>query len=303
MRNEKEMYELIIDTAEQDEHIRAVYMNGSRTNPNAPKDILMDYDIVYVVNETRPYYENEDWLSAFGDILYMQRPDAMDAALGRECDFSKSYGWLMIFTDGSRIDLHVQTAEECLKVIKDDTLCEVLLDKDGILTDILPASDEGYYVKKPDKCEYEAVCNEFWWCLNNVVKGLYRYEILYAQDMLNIYVRPQLIKVLSWKAGLLNDWKISVGKSGKYMYKWLSEDEWERLLMTYSGGIAGEMWRAADIMCDLFEKTAVFVADGLGYEYNLKDAEGAKLYAGYIKALSKDGAVALKDIGSEDDII
>lgn len=40
MRNEQEMMDLIINFAMADERIRAVYMNGSRTNPNVPKDIF-----------------------------------------------------------------------------------------------------------------------------------------------------------------------------------------------------------------------------------------------------------------------
>lgn len=40
MRSEQEMFDLILNTARDDERIRAVYMNGSRTNPNAPKDIF-----------------------------------------------------------------------------------------------------------------------------------------------------------------------------------------------------------------------------------------------------------------------
>lgn len=47
MRIEKEMFDLILGVAQKDERIRAVYMNGSRTNSNAPKDIFQDYDIVY----------------------------------------------------------------------------------------------------------------------------------------------------------------------------------------------------------------------------------------------------------------
>lgn len=296
MRNEKEMFDIIINTAKDDEHVRAVYMNGSRTNPNARKDVLRDFDIVYVVDETRPYYEDESWLSAFGEILYMQCPDRIDASVGMECDFDKSFCWLMIFTDGNRLDLHVETLEECLKNIGSDTLCEVLLDKDGALPALPSSSDEGYFVKKPGAAEYAAVCNEFRWCTNNIVKGLYRYEITYAQDMINMHVRPQLIKVLSWKAGLMNDWKVSVGKSGKYLDRWLDEEEWEALLMTYAGGVAGEMWKALEIMCALFEKTALFLAEKLGYEYNSRDAEGAKLYVGYIKALQKDDSVISEDV-------
>ena len=40
MRTEQEMYDLIINMAKEYERIRAVYMNGSRTNVNAPKDIF-----------------------------------------------------------------------------------------------------------------------------------------------------------------------------------------------------------------------------------------------------------------------
>ena len=47
MRTEKEMFDLIISTAQSDDRIRAVYLNGSRTNPNVPKDIFQDYDVVY----------------------------------------------------------------------------------------------------------------------------------------------------------------------------------------------------------------------------------------------------------------
>ncbi|MGF7060634.1 hypothetical protein HNR33_004326 [Brassicibacter mesophilus] len=59
MRTEQEMFDLIINVAKQDERIRAVYMNGSRTNPNVHKDIFQDYDIVYVVSEIKPFYEDE----------------------------------------------------------------------------------------------------------------------------------------------------------------------------------------------------------------------------------------------------
>ena len=43
MRTEQEMLDLIIGTAKNDERIRAVYMNGSRTNKNIKKDIFQDH--------------------------------------------------------------------------------------------------------------------------------------------------------------------------------------------------------------------------------------------------------------------
>ena len=109
MRSEKEMIDLILDTARKDERIRAVYMNGSRTNPNAPKDLFQDYDIVYVVRETLPFIKDITWIDRFGERLYMQLPEQTGLLLGYEADLANCYGWLMQFTDGNRIDLHVQS--------------------------------------------------------------------------------------------------------------------------------------------------------------------------------------------------
>ena len=42
MRTETEMYDLLLSIANNDERIRAVYLNGSRANPNAPKAIRIN---------------------------------------------------------------------------------------------------------------------------------------------------------------------------------------------------------------------------------------------------------------------
>ena len=47
MRTSDEIIELVLGYAANDERIRAVGLNGSRTNPNAPKDLFQDFDIVY----------------------------------------------------------------------------------------------------------------------------------------------------------------------------------------------------------------------------------------------------------------
>lgn len=72
MRNEKEMYELILSIAKKDKRIRAVYMNGSRANPNIKKDIFQDYDIVYVVTETKSFIEDKKWTINFENLLFFK---------------------------------------------------------------------------------------------------------------------------------------------------------------------------------------------------------------------------------------
>lgn len=267
MRSELEMISLIVNTAKEDDRIKAVYMNGSRTNLNVPKDKYQDYDIVYVVNETKSFRNDKKWIHRFGEILYMQYPEDNSYY---ENDVENCYGWLMQFTDGNRLDLHVTTLPLVLKEIKEDKLCKILLDKNGCLPNIPEASDETFWVKKPKPKQYEDTCNEFWWLLNNIAKGQWREEIPYTMDMLNFHTRPQLTRMLSWKIGYETDFSISVGKSAKYMYKWLDKDVWDKYLSTYPAGNVESIWNAVFDMCELFETTARDVADRLGVVYNEK---------------------------------
>ena len=156
------MMDLILGVANEDARIRAVYMNGSRVNPNAPKDIFQDYDIVYVVTETESFLRDPAWIFVFGDLLIKQEPDMIDRILGKEMDFSRSYGYLMLFLDGNRIDLHIQTKEYMLENYRLDTLTLPLLDKDGCLPILPPPTDKGYLPEKPSNALYESCCNEFW---------------------------------------------------------------------------------------------------------------------------------------------
>ena len=241
MRSEDEMYSLILEAAKNDNRVKAVYMNGSRTNENVPKDMFQDYDIVYVVEDTQSFIEDKDWIRIFGEILYMQYPDENP---NYPSDKKNSYGYLMQFADGTRIDLTVQSVTYALDHIQDDKLCRILLDKEHLLPETEAATDRQYWVKKPAKEQYLAACNEFWWCTNNIAKGLWRKEIPYVQDMTNNCVRPELITMLNWKTGILTGWTVSTGKSSKYLYKWLSEEEWQMLLSTYFDGNVAHAWKS-----------------------------------------------------------
>ena len=285
MRSEEEMFDLILNTAKEDERIRAVILNGSRTNPNAIKDIFQDYDILYVVKETKPFCEDKNWIDRFGKRLYMQYPEE---SVYYPSDVKNCYGWLIQFADGNRLDLHVCTLSHALKEIEEDKLSKILLDKDKNLPSITESSDKDHWVKKPTEEQFFCTCNEFWWCLNNVAKGLWREEIPYVMDMLNNCVRPMLIRLLGWKIGFKTDFSVSVGKSGKYMYRWLREDEWNTFLKTYPSGCIADIWKAVFIMCDLFNKIAKEVSLKMNIIYNKVEAGNSLKFLKDVSLLPKD---------------
>lgn len=288
MRTEQEMYDLILGVANNDNRIRAVYMNGSRANPNAKKDIFQDYDIVYVVTETASFIKYEGWISVFGDPIIIQEPDKLDKMQDRKVDFDSCYGYLMQFTDGNRIDLHIQSLEALKADYGNDKLTVPLLDKDNCLPKINPPSDEDYWVKKPSYGQYYSRCNNFWWVAPYCAKGLWREEILFTIEVMNFYVRQDLMTMLCWYAGIHTEFKVSIGKANKLLKKYVSPDVWTRLMSTFNMSDYSSSWNALITTCTLFSEIAPEVGRLLDYEYNYEEAERSFEFIKHIRALPKD---------------
>ncbi|TFE02278.1 aminoglycoside 6-adenylyltransferase [Jeotgalibacillus salarius] len=283
MRSEQEMMELILDFARADARIRAVYMNGSRTNPNAPEDIFQDYDIVYVTEDVSPFTADQSWIQHFGKLLMMQQSDALDAGKGLEIDPDR-YAFLMLFDDGNRIDLSFQSVDFMQKVYRDDSLTIPLLDNDGILPDIPESTDRDYFIKKPSMGEFDSVTNDFWWCLQNVAKGLWRNELPYAHHMYELTTRSALDQMIKWWIGGQHEYQVSAGKMGKYFKKFLPNDYWEIYMRTY----AENKWEAVEAACELFGMLGREVAGMTGFQYPEEDESQMLMFVRRVRELPGD---------------
>ncbi|MBB6669085.1 aminoglycoside 6-adenylyltransferase [Cohnella nanjingensis] len=288
MRTEQEMYDSILGVARADERIRAVYMNGSRTNARAPRDFFQDYDIVFVVTETDSFLRDARWIDAFGERLMLQEPDKNDGHAGSEADFGRSYGYLMLLADGNRIDLHIETRDAMLDGYGWDSLTVPLLDKDACLPVLPPSSDADYRVRPPTEARYLGCCNNFWWCLQNVAKGLWRNELPYAKSMFEQVVRRDLDEMVAWRIGIRQDFQVSAGKMGKYFQTCLTEGEWASYKATYSDGEADRVWDSVFAACELFRSLAIEVAARFGYTYPMDDDTNMTKYLARVRALPAD---------------
>jgi len=168
MRSEKEMMDLVLSLAEQDERIRIVTLEGSRANINIPKDEFQDYDITYFVSDIEPFISNDDWLNQFGNIIMMQKPEDMELFPAEE----KGYSYIILFDDYNKIDLTLLPLEELGNYLNDDKLIKIILDKDGRIQQAVVPTDMDYHIRKPSAREYDDCCNEFWNTTTYVVKGL-----------------------------------------------------------------------------------------------------------------------------------
>ena len=279
MRTEQEMTGLILRTAREDERIRAVWMNGSRANPNARRDRYMDFDIVYAVTAVAPYRSRE-WLARFGEICVMQDPDVLLPEEDYRAGLRQT--WLMQFMDGTRIDLTVLRLDEAASRYGAESQTVLLLDKDSRYPP-MEASDRDFWLTPPDAGCFAACCNEFWWVAPYAAKGLARAaenpgELLYARRMLEECVRPQLDRMLGWWIGAEEGFSRSLGKCMKELPAYLSAEDWARYLETFPVCAAAPVARALRAACGLFEENAARVAGAFGFAQNLTEARNSRAY-------------------------
>jgi aminoglycoside 6-adenylyltransferase len=284
MRSEREMLELIVGTAQCDERIRAVIMNGSRANPNAPRDIFQDYDIVYIVADVTPFKNNFEWIKRFGEIMIMQLPEEM-----QDPPPSNDGGcvYLMQFADGNRIDLGIFSIEK-LNELGRDSQSLLLLDKDGMVEPFAPPSESDYLPRPPTAKAFADCCNEFWWVCPYVAKGLWREEITYAKHMLDQVVREQLMKMLTWHIGVKTRFSRNPGKLGKYFQHYLEPELWIMLQETYADASYDSTWKALFTMCHLFRRVARPIAEQFGLNYPHGDDQRVSAHLEHVRCLPRN---------------
>lgn len=276
MRKPERIISLILHVAEEDQHIRAVLLTGSRANPDCPVDIYQDFDICFFVDDVKPYWDNEQWIEEkFGKPSLLQKPESMGLV---PPDNNGNYVYLMLFPDGNRIDLQITSSV----YNNDGESAKLLLDKDGTFP-VIEVKKDYWYIEKPDQKAFSDCCNEFHWCLNNVAKGIARDELPYVMEMLNNCVRDMLVLMLEWYIGANNNFSVSAGKNGKYFKKLLPEEIYQRYAATYPDAVYGHIWQAAFGMLSLFGDVAGKVAEKLMFTYDRTEEKGIENYMDQVK--------------------
>lgn len=273
MRSEEEIYKLILTVAKAYSEIKAVALNGSRADKNIAKDDFQDYDICFVVTGLSRFTKDHSWVDVFGERLIQQLPDEM--MIGERSQHSFAY--LMLFKDGSRIDITLLPLSAFHHHYNFKQSSVVLLDKDGLFNNI-NLTTSSMLIMPPSQKEFTDCCNEFWWVSTYVVKGVCRNELIYAKQMLEGPVRSMLQKMLQWFAGLKTNFTAISGYEGKYLGKQLPADVYNQLLATYSDCKAENICASLLKMAELFSNVALQIAVALSLTYNMEEERNVRAY-------------------------
>ena len=277
MRTEKEMLNLILNIAKQDKNIKAVCMNGSRVNVKIQPDIHQDFDIVYIVENLEDIIADLEWINQFGNRIITQFPEAQDLY---PSELEERYPILMLFDDYNRIDLTLLSKNKLSEYLVEDKLIKILLDKDNLLPKNNSVSEASYWISKPYQKLFDECINEFYWVSTYVMKGIWRNELLYSIDHLNI-CRRMLLLMLAWDKGYKFDFQVNFGKSFKYLPNYLGSNKNSELTSTYPHLNTNEIKEALYKMTEIFEYAAVMVSKKCKLNYDTENYAEVKKYIGF----------------------
>ena len=284
-RGEEEMLALILGFGEGDDRIRATLMNGSRANPSAAKDIFADYDIANFVTDVAPFRDYDYIGSHFGEALLVQTPEDMawppPVGDGR-------YNYTMQFADGNRIDLsffHLNTLEDRIE----DSLTVVLLDKDGLLPDLFPPSEQSYFITEPTPQLYADCCSEFFFGLgSHIPKTFWRRSLPLLHVYMDVVLRRPLVRMLGWEIGTRGQSAISLGKAGNRLQEHLSAEEWEEFRLTYCDSDFDHIWESLTVFYSMFTRSAKHVAAVRGFRFPDTAGRNAWAFLEHVHQLPRD---------------
>ena len=235
MLTEKEMLDMILETADADARIRAVTMEGSRANPNAVHDEYSDFDITFFVTDVREFTRDKEWIHRLGDILIVQCPTDW---YSHPYDYNSRdpFAFLIQFADGNRIDLTLRDVGLISGEAENKEPRIVLLNKDNFPSLLPIGSEEAFFFQPPGEMEFYNTCNEFRWLCLYVAKGVCRKELYYSKHAYDVLAMPMFLKMLNWKVGIDHNFQVSTGSSCKYLKRFLTEEEMARFQGIFPGG-------------------------------------------------------------------
>lgn len=287
----REVVRRLVRWAELKDSVRAMLLTSTRAKPDAPVDALSDYDVVLVVEDIRPFFDDRSWLADFGDVLVAYwDPIYPDPDHGIE-----QTGNVVQYANAPRIDFRLWPPALARRIARNPGLpaelddgYSVLLDKDGLLDGMSPPGHAAFVPERPDEGAYLMLVNDFFSIAPDVAKHLWRDELFPAKwcleyDMKHVHLRP----MLEWRMEIDRDWSEPLGNLGKGLKRRLPPGIWRELEGTYAGAGIAANWEALFRTMALFRRVAMEVAEDLNYTYPPDLDERVTAYVRNIKDLDR----------------
>ncbi len=279
LMDQQRVLQHILRWAAENENIRVVVLTGSMARGSEYVHPLSDLDVeLYVADEAALLADN-DWYAPFGEVLVVE-------ALPNP-------GWhptrLVYYVDG-KIDFMIGTVS-ALATTRYERPFQVLLDKDGIATQLAAATAQSVASAPPSDAAFAECTHWFYAAAIMIAKCIVRDEPWQAKQR-DWDLKQQLMRMIEWDHKARYGWAYDTWSRGKRLKEWLDKDLLTDLDACWAGFGGVDNARALLSNVDLFGRIMMRTADALGrapFDATRTRAEIVRILGG----MTEEGAIGV----------
>lgn len=255
---EKNLKRPIVHWAQNTEAVRQVVMTGDRVNRAAVKIEFLPYEWLLSLGRGAVWQE-PDWAQVFGEMpLHLAHPDHT----GRTVH--------LLFADRSRVILRFLEQEALDSILREDSLCEVILDKDARYGARPRPTDLSRRVKKPTEEQFRAWCDAYFVEIVDAAFAAADQQPLPAATALE-RARGVLLQMTEAAIAAGSDFSINLGIDGSNLRAYAETVWYDHYVRTYAAATVDSIWDAVFQACMLFRKAGLLLGEKCGYAYPKKE--------------------------------
>jgi len=258
----------VVDWASEREDIRALLVVGSEARREVPADRWSDLDLIFIIEDPKPYHEDASWIEEFGVPLVTFLEPKPDGHSDRR----------VIYETDEEVDFVLFPASVLERFGASESVAallargyRLLIDRVGI-ADRLERSAARPRPRGPSQDDFDELASDFWYHAFWTAKKLRRGEVFTALECLDGHMKARLVTLLGWHARSL-DPSVDTWHAGRFVERWADPGALAGLEKAFAyydvRDVARALWETIDLWQGLEEETA----SRLGFELDLDHAD------------------------------
>jgi aminoglycoside 6-adenylyltransferase len=249
--------------AQEDQNVVALIQTGSTARTDGRHDEFSDLDVEVIARAPGELLTVDSWFTQLADVWITKRFD--------DVPFPTR---LVVYDGGVKVDYTIAGPDRIDDMKGElDPLYQrgyrVLLDKDGLTTD-LPAPTAAFGVPvPPTQTQFTAVVEEFWFEAAHMPRYLLR-EDLWVVKFRDWTMKEDLLEMLEWHAAGRSGDFVDTWYIGTRMKEWVDSGTWQHLHEIFGHFDQEDTWRALFATVELFARVSRETAASHALSYSVE---------------------------------
>ncbi|CAN5738722.1 hypothetical protein BH20ACT14_BH20ACT14_17860 [soil metagenome] len=245
----------VADWARAREEVRALLVVGLQARADTPADRWSDLDLIFFIEDPKPYLEDASWVEEFGVPVVTFLEATLDGHWERRVLYETGEDVDFVLFPAS-ISERLETSKGAAELLARGY--RLLIDRAGI-AETLERSAAMPRPSGPTQHDFNELASDFWYHALWTAKKLRRGEVFTALDCLDGYMKARVVTLLGWHARSV-DPSVDTWHAGRFVERWADPGALAALEKAFAHydvrDVARALWETIDLWQGLEEETA-----------------------------------------------